>query len=515
MKFSNAVVAIATSAVCTNAAVVKRSSCPSVDSKGLRALVTENSLMKNLKDLQTIADWNNGNRAFTTSGYTASVNYIKSHLSGSKKWKSWTQDFEAQYFTINTKFVAEGKSYSVSYFQFSGQSGGDDFSVEGEVVEGPPGPASCTLGGYSGFDVKGKIVFVDGSDCPGGFWQNPWVHYGDVVAPRLRAAHSAGALAVIVHLNEKYQDGITGFKQFPDKNDFSPSGYMAHTDGLHLLSLLRRPGRPVFAKFDNTWFLGNLPTQNLFAESIGGDPNNVIMIGAHLDSIKRGPGINDNGSGSSLLITLFHALQEYCPKNKIRLAWWGAEETGLDGSNHYTSTLSQKDADDILVYLNFDMIGRGYFGVFDGNSTSTPEDPYSLTAPSGSSVVEKLFVDYLTTKGVSIIKEPLVANTDLAGFVELGKAVGGMYAGSVGVDPCYHRKCDDYTNIDGAHIEMIGKATAHVVSVLSNNGAKLIPKNPGRKANANGKATPMKIWDKKPSVANEISMTIGEVVGMY
>ncbi|KAF3286602.1 hypothetical protein TWF970_008455 [Orbilia oligospora] len=514
MKFSKVTI-IAGSIAGANAAALRTSTCPPVDSKGMQRFVTENKLMQNLKDLQTIANWNGGDRAFNSPGYTASVNYIKSQLDTSKTWKSWTQDFEAPRYTVKATFVVEGKSYSVAAFQRSIYVGEDDFTVEGQVVEGPPGPSSCTSEGYNGFDVKDKIVFVDGSDCPGGFWQNPWVPYGEVVSARLRAAHSAGAKAVIVHLVEKYQQGIPGFQDLPkDGKEFGPSGYMAHTDGLHLLSLIKRTNRPVFGKFENMWVQGNRPTQNLFTESIGGDPNNVIMIGAHLDSIRRGPGINDNGSGSSLLITLFHALQKYCPKNRIRLAWWGAEESGLVGSNHYTSNLSKEEADDILLYLNFDMIGRGYFGVFDGNAKSNPEDPYSLTSPPGSNVIEKLFIDYLVANGVSVVKEPLVANTDLAGFVGLNKAVGGLHSGSMGVDSCYHRQCDDYSNINGTHIEIMGKATAHVVSVLSNEGAKLIPKTPARKVDANGRVVPVKVWGKKPSPGDEVKLTVGDIVGV-
>ncbi|KAK6348737.1 hypothetical protein TWF718_006524 [Orbilia javanica] len=515
MKFRNAsIIAVVSYIAYTNAAALKGTSCPPVDSKGVQRLVTKNKLMKNLKDLETIANWNGGNRAFNTPGYTASLNYIKSQLDTSKTWKSWTQDLEVPYQKPKVTFVVEGKAYTIGHFQFSMWAGEDDFNVEGEVVEGPPGPASCTPEGYTGLNVTGKIVFVDGANCPGGVWQSPWVHYGDVVAPRLRAAHSAGALAVVVHLNEKYEAGLVGFKQMPDRKDFSPSGYMAYTDGLHLLSLIRRTGRPVLAKFENSWFSGKSLTQNLFSESIGGDPTNVIMIGAHLDSIRNGPGINDNGSGSSLLIALFHALQSYCPKNRIRFAWWGAEELGLYGSNHYVSNLSKQEADDILVYLNFDMIGHGYFGVFDGNSTSKPEDPYSLTSPPGSSVIEKLFVDYLVGSGVPITKEPLVANTDIAGFVELNKAVGGMHSGSIGVDFCYHRKCDDYTNINETHIEIIGKATAHVVSVLSNEGAKIIPKALSHSVNEDGRVIPTKVWDKKPSISEKVDVTVGDVLGI-
>lgn len=77
---------------------------------------------------------------------------------------------------------------------------------------------------------------------------------------------------------------------------------------------------------------------NIFAETLEGDPNNVIMLGAHLDSVQAGPGINDDGSGVTAQIEIIKALRGFRSiKNKIRLAFWGAEEPGLVGSLYYTA----------------------------------------------------------------------------------------------------------------------------------------------------------------------------------
>ena len=45
------------------------------------------------------------------------------------------------------------------------------------------------------------------------------------------------------------------------------------------------------------------------------------------------------------------------PENKVRFAWWGAEERGKVGSDYYVSNLSDKERKSIAMYLNFDMIG--------------------------------------------------------------------------------------------------------------------------------------------------------------
>ena len=49
-------------------------------------------------------------------------------------------------------------------------------------------------------------------------------------------------------------------------------------------------------------FRGLATTYNVLAETPGGDPNNVVMAGAHLDSVDAGPGINDNGSGWAAML---------------------------------------------------------------------------------------------------------------------------------------------------------------------------------------------------------------------
>ncbi len=71
----------------------------------------------------------------------------------------------------------------------------------------------------------------------------------------------------------------------------------------------------------------------------------MIVVGSHLDSVPAGPGINDNGSGSSANLEL--AIQMYklnmVVVNKVRFAWWAGEEFGLLGSKFYVSNLNQTD----------------------------------------------------------------------------------------------------------------------------------------------------------------------------
>ena len=84
-------------------------------------------------------------------------------------------------------------------------------------------------------------------------------------------------------------------------------------------------------------------TENLIAESRRGDPHNVVMAGAHLDSVPAGPGINDNGSGSSALLEVAEQMAKVKTPNKVRFAWWAAEEASLVGSNFYVTSLTEDE----------------------------------------------------------------------------------------------------------------------------------------------------------------------------
>ena len=103
-------------------------------------------------------------------------------------------------------------------------------------------------------------------------------------------------------------------------------------------------------------------TFNIIATTREGDAESSSTVGAHLDSVEKGPGINDNGSGSSSLLVLADALLAAIPHgsivNQLRFCWWAAEERGLLGSKHYVADLVDNgEADDVALNLNFDMLG--------------------------------------------------------------------------------------------------------------------------------------------------------------
>lgn len=419
--------------------------------------------MKNLERLDEIATANGGNRAFGLPGYDASVDYVLSKISDSKSWKASTQDFPAIYNNVesitfrvdDTEYYVFGPTYSPST---------SEEGVTAPLVLGPSGEAACSADGYEGLDVTDKIVLVQRGTCPD----------ATTLAGKIRAAVAAGASNVILYNNVPTL--VTGGTlSAPDPVGYRPSGFINQDDGEALVARLES-GEEIEAYFQHTQTIEERITQNVFAESKGGDENNVIMLGAHLDSVKAGAGINDDGSGSTLLLEMFAGLQRLKFRNKIRLAWWGAEENGLVGSRYYTAQINNTaEADKILLYLNFDMVSRGYYGVFDGDGSS-----HGLAGAPGSDVIEKLFVDHLESKGINVTAAVFTGGSDYASFMStLNKPVGGLHTGTgVAQDDCYHQACDTYNNTNPMQLTTNARAAAHVLATLATEGQELIPKTP-------------------------------------
>jgi Zn-dependent M28 family amino/carboxypeptidase len=185
------------------------------------------------------------------------------------------------------------------------------------------------------------------------------------------------------------------------------------------------------------------------------------MVGAHLDSVIEGPGINDNGSGSAALLEVAENLRKLKPKNTIRFALWGAEEFGLLGSEYYVANLTEEQSDDIALYLNFDMVGSPNFfrGIYDGDG-----DAFGIPGPPGSAALEEQFEEFYAERGLAFEGTEFSGRSDYGPFIAVGIPAGGLFTGAEGIktaaqaalyggqagvafDPCYHQACDTFDNV--------------------------------------------------------------------
>jgi aminopeptidase S len=215
--------------------------------------------------------------------------------------------------------------------------------------------------------------------------------------------------------------------------------------------------------------------RNVVAQTRTGTAQQVVMAGAHLDSVPEGPGINDNASGVAALLETAVRMGGSPPvPNAVRFAFWGAEELNLDGSTAYVDSLSRSDRSAIALYLNVDMVASPNAGYFVQGGHGDDE---SEAGPAGSEVVGRILVEEFAATGVTAEPTPFDGESDHDPFIEAGIPTGAVYAGGYGVktseqaerwggragvvfDPCYHTACDRADGIHRGALDDFSDATA-------------------------------------------------------
>jgi Zn-dependent M28 family amino/carboxypeptidase len=407
---------------------------------------------------QAIADANGGNRFSGRPGYDRSVDYVVDKLEAAG-YDVTVQPFNYLAFeVIGPSVLQQTAPGTITYvenvdFGVITQSDPGDVTANVTAVDlqlglGNTSTSGCEAADYAGFPA-GNIALLQRGTC----------------TFELKAENAAAAGAV----------GIVIFNQ-GDTADPSRQGIPAvtltanNTSGIPVLGTTYSLGATLAGTaglrmrvFANT-FRQILPTSNVLAEKKGTNDSNVVMAGAHLDSVLDGPGINDNGSGSAALLEAAEQLANIKPRNTLRFAWWGAEESGLVGSTNYVNGLSQAEKDRIALYLNFDMVGSPnyIFMVYDGDQSSFPP-PAGVPIPDGSVEIEDLFESFYTLKGEPYDDTQFSGRSDYQAFIVNNIPAGGLFTGAevpktaeqaaiwggtVGAqfDPCYHAACDTFAN---------------------------------------------------------------------
>jgi aminopeptidase S len=218
---------------------------------------------------------------------------------------------------------------------------------------------------------------------------------------------------------------------------------------------------------------------NVLAQTRTGDPARAVVIGAHLDSVRRGPGINDNGSGVSALLEIATQLGASPPiRNAVRFAFWGSEEDDMGGSTHYVRTLSRSDLDDLMLYINVDMIASSNAGYFVQGGEGKSRKKFG---PPGSAQVAVVLVEQLAAAGVVARTVAFDGESDFAPFINAGIPSGGVmtgdrqkktekqalrWGGKAGerFDPQYHTPRDRIDKLDLVAMDRFTRALAGTVA---------------------------------------------------
>ena len=431
----------------------------------LRERVSTDAMMAHLSKLQEIADNNDGNRASGTPGYAASVTYVADALR-SKGFEVQLPEFELRLpFADAPTVTVGGAEFAAKPLEYTIGTPPDGVSgpLLGARVEDTPG---CTATDYDGLPVTGAVVLVDRGRCP--------------FAAKQAAAAERGAVALIVANNiDGEQSSATLGGDTPVR---IPVIGVSKADGARMRA---QPGETTIRLNAG---IRTMKTRNIIAQTKTGSTGDVVMVGAHLDSVPAGPGINDNGSGvAAVLETAMQLGSSPDVPNAVRFAFWGAEEIGLLGSANYVQSLDVGALKDIALYLNVDMIASpnpGYF-TYDGDQ-SAPLNPEESPprVPEGSAGIERTLAGYLKSAGKTPQDTSFDGRSDYDGFSRAGIPVGGVFSGALTdmtveqaqlwggaagqpFDPNYHQKTDTLDHIDRTALDINGKAVADAVGLYA------------------------------------------------
>ncbi|MFB6836660.1 M28 family metallopeptidase [Streptomyces sp. NPDC056361] len=437
---------------------------------------TAQDAYKHLQKFQAIADSAGGHRAAGSLGHDASAAYVYTQLKKAG-YDVRYQKFDFQY----TQTLAEKASVvapaprtldikAMTYTK-STPVGGITAALAAVPVDAD-GTTGCEPGDFAAGTFTGKIALIKRGGC--------------TFAAKQQNAAAAGAVGAVIYNNTA--GALSGTLGDPAAGKI-PTGGLTQAEGVALAADLANG--PVSLSLEIRQLSELRSTNNVIAETRGGNAANTVMLGSHLDSVTAGPGINDNGSGSAGLLQTALELAKSKDKvrNKVRFAWWSAEENGLLGSEHYVNTLTALDKGEIKLYLNFDMIASPNYGLFvyDGDDS---DGVGAGAGPEGSAQLERDITDFMDKRGLPHEGTDFSGRSDYGPFIEVGIPSGGTFTGAEGIktpaqaalfggtagvayDVNYHAKGDDLKNIDMTAFEANIKVIANAVGTYAHDISSL------------------------------------------
>jgi Zn-dependent M28 family amino/carboxypeptidase len=451
-----------------------------VNTRKLREAVTVNGILQHERALQRIANNNDGTRASGTPGYDASVDYVAQRLRQAG-YQVTIQAFTFPFFRNTAPGTLEQASPTPTTYA----TGTFDYSATGDITGTvtaidlviPPTPTPSSTSGCEASDFPAapagpSVALIQRGTC-------------NFEVKAANAATAGYDAAIIMNEGQPGREelfiGTLGTPQT------IPVVGLSAADGQALAAAVAAGPVTVHVTTSTETDL-NRTTYNVLADSVPGqNSDEVVVVGAHLDSVLEGPGINDNGSGTSTILEIAEEMSElsYNKKNKlqrqVRFAFWGAEESNLLGSQFYVDHLTTKQLSKIYANLNFDMLGSPNYVRFVYDGDGSDSDP---AGPPGSAQIEAIFNDYLARQGLESEPTAFDGRSDYGPFIGVGIPAGGLFSGAEGektaeeaaiyggmagapYDPCYHQACDDITNLNTKALFELGDAAAHATLVLA------------------------------------------------
>lgn len=453
--------------------------------------VTVEGVLKHEEAFARIAKRNDDTRASGTPGYGGSVNYVTTQLKKAG-YKVTVQPFTYRFFEETApptfrrtapkpKTFTAGTDFLTMEYSGSGAVAGALVPTNDILIPPPAVPGStsgCEAADFPAPPSASAVALIQRGTCT--FAQKA-----------LNAAAAGYAAAVIFNEGQPGRDELLSGTLGAD--DPIPIPVLGTTYALGKELYDQAKAGTVTVSLSVTATVGERTTRNVLADSPTGRSGKVVVVGAHLDSVPEGPGINDNGSGSATILEVARQMAKLGLKthNKVRFAFWAAEEAGLVGSTHYVASLTDKQKAAIALNLNFDMVGSPNFVrfVYDGDGSDTPDDPDDA-GPPGSDLIEKVFIDYFGRRGLATAPTAFDGRSDYGPFIDEGIPAGGLFTGAEGIktteeaaifggtagqpyDACYHQACDTLRNLSHKALDQMSDAIAYAVFWFANREAPL------------------------------------------
>jgi Zn-dependent M28 family amino/carboxypeptidase len=452
----------AAAAAVAAAALLVPAAAPARPSPGqvMRA-VTVKRMDRHLLALQRIADRHGGNRTAGSAGYRASVAYVARRL------RAWGYRPRIQPLSFEQAVVVQPATVArltpagpvdLPAGDIGNASPGDvtapAIAVDVNLVGDRASTSGCEPADFAGFPA-GAIALLQRGTC--------------TITQKVDNAAAAGAAAVLLFNQGDAPDRTGPPELIADAPTKVPIAGLPFATGAGL-ALAEATVHVVVSTRTQT-----VHTSNVIAQTRG-TTRRVIALGAHLDSVAAGPGINDDGTGVAFLLELAHQAHRLHlrPARALRFGFWGAEEEGLYGSKAYVASLAKPQRAAIAAYLNFDMLGspNGVRYVYDTNR------------PPGSTRLEHLFLDWFRARGLTTRLTEAGDRSDHAAFAEAGIPVSGLFSGAeeikterdrrdfggvvaVANDPNYHTVHDRFSNVDPTIFGQLARAGAFVATRLA------------------------------------------------
>jgi Peptidase family M28/PA domain len=425
----------------------------------LERAVTPQGLVSHLRELEAIADENGGTRESGSPGYDASVDYVVRALREAG-YRPTIQRLEVALSRDVRRPTLERISPPAREYRHQSDfltleySGSGDIEAGATPVDVEGSTSGCERSDFEDFPT-GAVALLRRGSC--------------FLFQKARNAEAAGAAAALV-----FNEGGPGRERALSATLVEP-GIEIPVLGLSndlgeelaRASLDQDLRLHIAAQVDNS----EREVANVLADLDGREEGGVVLVGAHLDSVGAGPGINDNGSGVAAVLETALQLKRLRarPERGIRFAFWAAEELGLLGSRAYAERLGADAREEIGLVLNFDMLGSRNFArlVYEGE----PE-------------IEEAFSSWFEGHDLTWSEVEIAGRSDHAPFAELGIPVGGLFSGADELksaedarlfggragephDACYHQSCDRLTNVDRRALGRMADAAASVALELA------------------------------------------------